>query len=304
MIHPEKCVSTLIASGAIPDDSEIVSTNNKVVTISKRQRLVARISEITSVRVRDDPHDLTYSHNLAFILRQTAPVGAPIEQYPIQSDGYLLSRYPLLQSSVSITPEDAQEVYECLDTFAVSIHSVETGDQPLRQLYVPGYVQERLEHMHDRAAYDQTAVEYVSTETARLNQEYPFAELTTAQRSLVHGDVKVDNFVRDDINRINLIDLDATAIGPKTYDLASWRLRAELGDTAPVESIVEAARSNNTWSEEAYRALIGWKAVSSMSFSLRYEGEKAAGKITDIAHAAFTLGGIKTPQTNKTGYTI
>lgn len=297
MINPEKCMKTLTNSGDIPPDSVIASTNNKVVAISRKEAVVARISAAENTNHRDDPHDLTYSHKLSYGLSKAARVVPTLDMYPIISNGYLVSRYPLFESSVNLDKSDAEEIYDCMSVFADSVEAAKSSVSNLRKLNVSSYVQERIDTMlANPQPFDQRAVDYIATETERLQQQYPFEQLVRNQEALVHGDVKTDNFVRDAEGRIYLIDLDAVAVGPRAYDLASWRLRAEMGDAAPVEEVVEFGRKVPTWNEESYQALIGWKAVSSMSFTLRYEDSKVAeGKIHDIANAARLLGGAQSP---------
>ena len=139
--------------------------------------------------------------------------------------------------------------------------------------------------------YDQRLVEYVQTETHRMDSQYPFEQLTQRDTSLVHGDFKADNIATDHEGRLKAIDLDAVAVGPGLYDLASWRLRSQMGDSAPIEEVANVGRQTDTWDEDAYTSLIGWKAISSMSFTLRYETpDMNREKIPHIAESAILLG--------------
>jgi hypothetical protein len=66
-----------------------------------------------------------------------------------------------------------------------------------------------------------------------------------------------------------------------------------MGDEAPVEEVVNVGRKSGDWCEDSYRTLIGWKAISSMSFTLRYElREKSKEKVMQIAACAVKLGGL------------
>lgn len=115
----------------------------------------------------------------------------------------------------------------------------------------------------------------------------------TDDRALVHGDFKADNVVADSHGSLKAIDLDAVSVGPGLYDLASWRLRSEMGDEAPVEEVANVGRQTEAWREDSFRSLIGWKAISSMSFTLRYESpEINEEKIAHIAQSATNLGGL------------
>lgn len=126
-----------------------------------------------------------------------------------------------------------------------------------------------------------------------MNDRFPFCQLLHDDPALIHGDYKVDNVVTDHAGNLHAIDLDAAAIGPRLYDLAAWRLRSELGDNTPVEEVVDIGRSVADWDEDVYRSLIGWKAISSMSFTLRYETpDMYADKVPRIAHSAVLLGGL------------
>ncbi len=57
--------SDLVEIGLIPGDSRIVSTNNKLVAISPEQGIVYRVKKDTDSSLRDDPHNLDYSHKVS-----------------------------------------------------------------------------------------------------------------------------------------------------------------------------------------------------------------------------------------------
>lgn len=162
----------------------------------------------------------------------------------------------------------------------------------LRRLDVPAYVGERHKHLVDTDP--NAATDYLGTELDRLNAEYPFSQLVESNEGLVHGDFKADNLVADQDDALKAIDLDAASIGPRYFDLAAWRFRCEMGDDAPLERVVELRRQQAGWSEEEYRALIGWKAISSLSFTLRYEpGDGQLAKIYDVVRSGQKLGGLQ-----------
>ena len=293
-MNNELCVETLVASGDIPEDAEIVSTNNKVVIISQSESLVARIGSISDAKLRDDPHDLGYSHTVSWLAGDSAPVVQPLHEQPLVRGDYVISSYPLLSSDVELGTSSAVAIHDMLRDFGKALPVV-TGSMALRRLNVSAYVNERLKYMCDNPFYDERLVGYVQHETAKMDERYPFEQLTQNDAALVHGDLKVDNIVVDVDGSLKAIDLDAAAVGPRLYDIASWRLRSELGDNAPVELVAEAGRRESEWDEEAYRALIGWKAISSLSFTLRYEAaEIYSQKTAAIADSAVRLGGLTT----------
>lgn len=291
-MNTKTCIETLSRHGDIPDDSEVVSTNNKVVVISRKMNIVARIGDLADLKSRDDPQDLRYSHRVAWLAGDHAPAVKPLHEHPILKEGYVISNYPLLNSNVDLDESQPQNIYDMTDSFSGTLSIIES-DMTLRQLAISEYVQERLNQMYDSAAYDGELVDYVSAQIEQMNRMYPFVQLIDSDKALIHGDLKADNIVADNAGTLKFIDLDAAAIGPRLYDLSSWRLRSEMGDNAPVEKVVDIGRKAKGWNEDSYRALIGWKAISSMSFTLRYEApELSRKKFTTIANAAITLGGL------------
>jgi len=291
-MNARRCIETLVSNRDLPDDAEVVSTNNKIVAISRREKLVARIGSTANLNLRDDPHDLRYSHKVAWLAGDTAPVVKPLSSEPIVSGDYVISTYPLLNNEANLDKSSVGEIYTMSRDFGDALTAVET-DMVLRRLDVGTYVRERLDSMYDNPRYSQELVGYVSEEVDRMDSQSPFDQLMQNDTALIHGDLKADNIVLDHEGRLKAIDLDAVAVGPRLYDLASWRLRQELGDDAPVGEVVEVGRKTNTWNEDAYRALIGWKAISSMSFTLKYEiPEVYEKKVKDIAKSAAILGGL------------
>ena len=73
------------------------------------------------------------------------------------------------------------------------------------------------------------------------------------------------------------------------------------GKTTAAYEVTQRMRQRGSQSEtvasleDVYRSLIGWKALSSMSFTLRYEAPEIANtKVPQIAHAASSLGALAT----------
>lgn len=291
-MNTQRCVDKLVQSGAIPQDAEVVSTNNKVVTISRKRGLVSRISDLDVVKSRDDPHNLAYSHRVAWLAGVSAAVVRPTQEEPDIHAHYLVSNYPLMEVG-SLDSEDAQELQAVIRGFGNALPVVEQGME-VRKVSIPSYVNGRLTDMQDNPMYNQLTVDQIASGLQYLERKYPFEQLVDDDRALIHGDLKADNIVRDRRSgRLRLIDLDAAAVGPRYFDLASWRLRQALGDQAPVEEVAEVWRSKKGWNEEAYRALIGWKAISSMSFTARYETpEVSEDKVTALAAHACQLAGL------------
>lgn len=291
-MNTQRSIERLVRNGDIPDDAEVVSENNKIVVISRRERIVSRIGNLRNARLRDDPHDLNYSHRVAWLAGDSAPVVKPLKELPVVSGDHLISTYPLLDSGVRLDISRAGDIFAMIRDIGFALPVVESG-MSLRRLDVAAYVQERLDHMIDSPDFDQSLVEYLNNEIQKMKREAPFSQLIEDDRALVHGDFKADNVVADSSGNLKAIDLDAASIGPGLYDLASWRLRSEMGDDAPVEEVANVGRQTECWSEESFLALIGWKAISSMSFTLRYESPGVnEGKIAHIAQSATILGGL------------
>ena len=289
-----KSVDALIRTGNIPEDSEVVSTNNKIVIISRGSKLVARIGNTDNLKLRDDPHDLSYSHNVSWIAGDFAPIVKPIHKQIRIIGNFVISTYPLLNNEVVLDKSRAADIYCMVSDIGNSLEKVKMNME-LRRLDVSAYVQERLDSMRNDTLYDQKLLEYLYSEFSRIKMKHPFDQLVRDDPALIHGDYKKDNIVADHNNKLHAIDLDAAAVGPRLYDLASWRLRCELGDAAPIEDVVNIGRQTDSWNEDVYKSLIGWKAISSMSFSLKYETpEISANKIMNISRSAVVLGGIET----------
>lgn len=291
-MNTANCLQELTDSGHIARDARVVSTNNKVVVLSESEQVVSRICDTTELSERDDPHDLRYSHHASWLASDHAPVVRPLGPEPIITGSYLISSYPLLREAGTLHTADAPELFSLVQFFGNALTAVDRG-MALRELNVGAYVEERLTSMESQSHPSPRLLDYVRTATDQMHTLYPFDELVSADTALIHGDFKTDNLVRDSNGNIKVIDLDAVAVGPRLYDIASWRLRAALGDKAPVEAMADAGRRSITWNEEAYRSLIGWKAISSMSFTLQYETPSIhTEKTIDIAHQAALLGGL------------
>ena len=291
-MHKSIELGRLAENGHIPDDYRVVSTNNKIVIVSSEQALVARISRVSVDTERDDPHDLRYSHRVSWLAGTVAPVVQPHDPHPIVVEDHLISRYPLLQTGPELGIDEADEILDLTESLSDALSAVER-DVRLRRLDVPSYVGHRHQQLVTSMPQSE-AIDFLGAELDRMNQEYPFSQLVERNKGLVHGDFKADNLVADAQSRLQAIDLDAAAVGPRYFDLAAWRFRCEMGDPAPIENVVELRRKRAGWNEEEYRALIGWKAISSLSFTLRYEqDDMQEGKVQDIIRSGRALGSLQ-----------
>lgn len=280
----------LVEQDIVPKDSQLVSTNNKLVVISSREGIVYRIARLGDSVDRDDPQDISYSHRVSWAIAQEAPVVSPLEEEPIVASDYVISRYPLMRSDPRLSEANSEEIFNLVHSVGQSLGSA-SKHLDLRSLQVPQYVSTRLSDIEEAGTINPGEVDCLREILERLEEQAPFDELTAEGTVLVHGDLKKDNIVSDNSGQLMVIDLDAAALGPSLYDLSSWRLRREMGDSSPMESVIDIARRSTSWDEDRYRALIGWKAVSSMSFILRYEDdEMAPRKISALARAAILLG--------------
>ncbi|OGL34236.1 hypothetical protein A3F64_01610 [Candidatus Saccharibacteria bacterium RIFCSPHIGHO2_12_FULL_42_8] len=163
----------------------------------------------------------------------------------------------------------------------------------LRGFDISQYAQERLDFVkkHDYRDNELT-FEYVQNMLTQLQLYYPFDELTQDDPALVHGDLHAGNVVSGIDKGLEIIDLDSVAKGPRLYDLASWRFRHEIGDAAPIAGVIEEAKNMNAWDQETYNALLGWKAISSMTHVLKYEQPgDIKQRVASLAMSACRLGG-------------
>lgn len=152
------CIKTLIQSEDIPQDSEVVSTNNKVVIISRSEKLVARIGSVTDAVLRDDPHDLRYSHTVSWLAGAVAPVVKPLQEHPVVRAGYVISSYPLLDSGADL--RNAKGIYAMVRGLGDSLDVVRSAME-LKTVNVSSYVTDRLNTMQGDSRFDGRLVDYV-----------------------------------------------------------------------------------------------------------------------------------------------
>lgn len=261
----------LIADGVVPADSEVLSTHNNLVVASRSMDSVVRIGRISAIMARDDPGDIRYSHQLAWLAAEVAPVVRPTAPKPTYHGDFVLSFFPKLRP-VDWSTQDPAAIVTSTAAFNRALPHVEQVVN-LSDLEITDYVLERLKRARSQLAADMNGPQLDLTEAmlGYYRRHYPFAELREADPALVHGDLQTSNVLVDQRNNVQLIDLDSAKKGPRLYDLASWRVRSELGDPAPTEDAISLAPGMIPWNDETYRALAGWKLLSSMTHIVRYE---------------------------------
>ena len=263
-------VQKLISMGLVNADTEVLSSHNNLIMKSPSERVVYRIAEIASMLSREDPGNLHYSHEAAWVSADVAPVVRPINRRPVEDEGFIVSSYPERQQ-IDWTNHDPKNALDTILELNNSLGYVSSAME-LRTIDIPSYSLSRLDFAAaSEGTKDSRSLDIVKRIFEKHSAEYPFYELLDADMGLVHGDLHATNLVRNDAGGAELIDMDSLSIGPKTYDIASWRVRHELGDIAPVDIMLEMRRLDGDWNEDLFRSLMGWKIISSMTHVLRYE---------------------------------
>lgn len=268
MIENKNIVSQLVDKNILPSDTEILSSDNNLITFSKKEKIIARIGRLSLIDQREDPGDIQYSHEIAWAADSSSPIVRPIDQSPIIDDDLIVSRFPAMEK-VDWHKHSGEDIVALLNGISESFDCIR-NKITLKQLDISDYAQKRIDSCLHKNDYMYPTINYVQNILNLQETKYPFGELVKKSPSLVHGDLHARNVVSDHDGNLMVIDLDSMKIGPALYDIASWRVRREQGDDAPVEQAVNLARESNQWDEILYRALIGWKAVSSMTHLLKY----------------------------------
>lgn len=300
--YPENTLQTLIEKNLVGSDAEVISSHNNLILRSPSRRIVYRIAEIATMLTREDPGNLRYSHDAAWISADVAPVTRPTSRLPHESDGFIVSSYPE-RRHVNWSNHDINDVSFAVSRLGNSLEHVSSAME-LRTIDIPSYAQDRLDFAKVSVGGEALrSVDAVGRFFERHNAEYPFRELIEEDKGLVHGDLHATNLVCNDQGEAEIIDMDSLSIGPKTYDIASWRIRQELGDAAPVDSMVGIRRLDNGWNEDLFRSLMGWKIISSMTHAIRYEQNsyEMARKIRKLEEISLQLKSlhITTNEVNK-----
>lgn len=270
---PEINITKLVEKQLLPPDYEVISTHNNLVILSRGEQMVARIGTLSHIAQREDPGDIRYSHTIAWETSKRAPVVRPMTQKPLVFEGAVISKYPLMRAA-AWRQRRPNEIFKMIDDFNECLDIVSEAVD-LRQLDVAKYAQSRLDYVEEEDyRKNETSFEYVQKILREHSAQYPFNEMTESDPALVHGDLHAKNVVVSSDDKLKIIDLDSAAKGPRLYDLSSWRYRQQLGDAAAIDLVVNEARKSNSWNEESYQALIGWKVLSSMTHILRYEAEE------------------------------
>lgn len=257
-------MGTLISDGVIPEDSKVISTHNNLIVSSLTKGSVMRIARISSIDKKIDPGDIRYSHRLSWLIGEAGSVLRPINEMVVISHGCAVSEFPF-NESVKWHIQNPCDVLRAINKFGQALPLVAPALK-LRTLDIVGYAYARLEYAEGLGQVDKRVLLWAREMLDHYRLNYALNELIQLDPSLVHGDLHAGNVVAP----LLFIDLDSAAIGPRLYDLASWRVRSYLGDIAPLEKVVECARRENDWSEGTFRKLVGWKLLSSVTHILRY----------------------------------
>ena len=259
-------LNTFIAEGLLPEDSEVISTHNNLVVASASAKIVSRIARISKMGQRIDPGDIRYSHKVAWLLAERTSVLRPTTESPCQHGDFVFSTFPLL-GPVDWSAQNPVVILNAVMDLGYAFQSVCRIE--LRHLNIEEYAQERLEYAESRNI-GEGVLEWASDLLGYYRRHYAFLRLVELDSALTHGDLHAGNAVEDQNGKAFFIDLDSIAVGPRLYDLASWRVRRELGDGAPVDKMVAQARRLPSWNEGEFSALMGWKLLSSVTHTLRY----------------------------------
>jgi hypothetical protein len=280
-------INRLLDEKLVPADSEVISIHNNLVLISKREAVVSRIGKLSLIAQREDPGDITYSHRLAWVSSDVAPVVRPVSEDPIQKEDIIISSFPL-REKVDWSTCNPESIHDMLSYFNGALTYV-SERATLRDFDISEYAQQRLDYAYHHGFNHMEILDNTQRILSAHQMAYPFHELTDNDPALVHGDLHAGNVVAHK-NSLEIIDLDSVARGPKLYDIASWRLRQEISDVAPVDRVVDISSKLATWDDESYRALIGWKIISSMTNAIRYEkSENLRSRIVELGRCAHQL---------------
>ena len=280
----------MIEEKILPNDSEIISSHNNVVVSSRLEHIVARIGLLSVIKSLEDPGDIIYSHLIANKIGNAGHVLKPITKTPDIHGDVVVSKYPLMKP-VDWNYQDPLNILEVVTDFNSQLDKA-NDNFLLHELNIPKYARERINIAEKNKSVDESTLEGVQKLLEKYEQNYPFAELSDSMPGLVHGDLHENNFVIDELDNLKIIDLDSSSRGPFLYDLASWRFRQTLGDHAPVDLMIERSRRTPFWNKESLRALIGWKALSSMTHVIRYETDRniIPNKIVMLGRCAISAG--------------
>lgn len=253
-------IERLRGAGIIPDDSEVIHDRCNTIMKSSSRDTVYRVS---AESVLDDtPQDIAYSHRLSWQIAQNSNIVlSPLTPEPIIYDGVVVSQYPLADTEISRA--STQEFANLLNEAAnIAINSL----IKIRELKVYDYVNDRLElSTDDEVARLRNWLKYYYQAHADMYAE----RIGDCETGFVHGDLHSNNIVRYE-GELKLIDLDSASSGLPLYDVAAWNLRYLSGDDVrvDVQSVIDIMKGDEKWDAALYQGMVGWKALSSMSYLL------------------------------------
>ncbi len=270
----------LKSEGVIPLDSRVISTHNNLVIGSDSEEIVARISTVQTIKTRKDPGDLVYSHQMSNAINHTGAVLPPIDEEPVEFDGYIISRYPKMSVPDwnRVSSDELAETVHRLNTFPYQTISPALGSR-IRRMDVTSYVQDRLDSLND--SINKESIAYVQKMLDIYHANHCFVTAAKQSNGLVHGDMHSGNVVLGN-DGLLFIDLDSVAIGPREYDLASWCVRSMKGDVAPALEATTSSIERGLVNKDLIRSMVGWKVLSSMSHELAYGTTSPKEKIKEL----------------------
>ena len=260
-------------SGIIPPDSKIISEHNNTIIESTAEKLVGRLATLHSINTRDTPGDICYAHTLAWEMRNENVVVSPIAEQPIIENGVVISLYPKLDQ-IDLRNVEASSIHQKISTFNTSLGMInEYMKHEIYTLDISEYASRRLYSVRDDILLknNKQLSGFTSDILSYYTQNYPFTELTSDDRALVHGDLHMGNIVMNHTYEPFIIDLDSTSVGPRLYDLASWHVRSMRGDIAPTTKMIDLEKASGRWNQESFAALMGWKIISSLTHEIKYQ---------------------------------
>ena len=179
-------------------------------------RVVARVPHI---KVRSLEWLSEHLHIVHALVRQGAPLLAPICEVQTLPDGQTVTFWPMGTASPSMTPEALTDLLGRCHALTPSIPIERWNPEPsylgrwrerlprMQTLRVPTHIQEDLG-------------ERLATQVDALTERWAAARNACHPEVFIHGDPYPGNVVRMESGELKLIDLDFIAVGPSEVDLA------------------------------------------------------------------------------------
>jgi len=283
-----KSMDYLIRNGVIPNDSTLIQHRHNLITKSIKSNSVSRISAANEGEYDTTPQNVEYSHHVAWEAgAQNQSILQPILENPIRYNKFVISQYPL-----GNIPQYDDLSYSDLSSVLKRLSYINTSSiDGLRALDVYSYASERLLTASTNTSGLRSDLNSVIDYVKRFfytHQDKFFDYINESPRQLIHGDIHSQNIIYYQ-GDIRLIDLDTASEGPPLYDIASWHLRYLVGDDTMIDvnQLIEIAAQEPEWDKKMYKAMIGWKAISSMTYLL-VNGER----FDDFTHRIKQIGEI------------